>query len=338
MHINDDDRMGGDETADDTQKADTGSGSGAPAGKGADDSGKGSAQADSAGKAPPADTAKLGDADWLPNDWRDKLVNGFPEDQRGKAKDYVTRRNSPYEIIRSGMTADAKIKELTETRIKLPTGKDDDPKELAAFRQKWGVPADAKEYKADIPKEVGELSDLDQELLDEFKKDAHTKNYSQDQFAHAVKMYWAVDQRVKAAQVTQVVKAQQAAVDELRVEFGKDYRPTVELINRMFETELSAVGMTEADERREFLSQRFTNGMALGEHPAFVKMMAKIARERADDGAFVMGETSDGVDIEAKIDKIIETRNTDMKAYERMQPELKRLIAAQERMKARGKR
>ena len=268
--------------------------------------------------------------------WRDQIVSGLPETDRPKAQEWLKNRSSPFDVLRAGMSADARISELTRDRVKVPTGKNDDPKELTAFRKTWGVPEDASGYKVEIPKEYGaELVGQDKELLEEFLTDAHSKNMNQAQVDHAIKAYWSVQQRVQAAQQAQIATVQQQAVDELHVHFGREYRPTVELINRMFESELKEVGLTEPEQRREFLSQRFQNGMALGEYPPFVKMMAKIARERSDDGALIMGESHDGEDLDAKIDKIIGIRNTDIKEYERMQPELNRLIAAQNRRKAR---
>lgn len=279
-----------------------------------------------------ADTTPFGD------NWRDQIAAGLPEDQRAKAQAWLKNRASPYDVLNAGMSADSKISQLMRERVKIPTGKDDDPKEVAAYRKAIGVPEKPDGYKVELPKEYGaELTGTDKELLDEFLEEAHAKNYTQGQVDLAIQNYWAVQQRVRAAEQAQIARAQQGAVDELHAHFGKEYRPTVELINRMFETELSEVGLTKPEERREFLSQRFTNGMALGEYPPFVKMMAKIARERADDGAFVVGEGTDGVDIDKRIDDIIAIRTTNPKEYERMQPELQRLVAAQNRRKARGR-
>jgi hypothetical protein len=64
--------------------------------------------------------------------------------------------------------------------------------------------------------------------------------------------------------------------------------------------------------------------------------MAKIAKERADDGAFLVGE-GDGEDLDGKVDKIMAIQHSNPKEYERMQPELKRLIAAQIRRDQRKK-
>lgn len=271
------------------------------------------------------------------SDWREKTLANLDETTREKADKFLKTRSSPYDVLRSALAADSKITELTNSRVKIPTGKDDDPKDVAAYRKARGVPETPDKYDIEpFVKEVGELSPLDNELKDEFLKQAHSLNWGQKDVDFAMKT-WVANQKMLAAEQTKrVLSAQQAAIDELRVEYGKEYRPNIELVNRMFSEELSRVGMQEADERREFLSKRFADGTALGEHPAFVKMMVNIARERADDGALVMGETADGGDIDKRIDSIMEKMNSDPKEYARMQPELQRLIAAQNRRNARG--
>lgn len=273
----------------------------------------------------------------FPENWRDQLVVGLPEEQRAKGKDWLAKRSSPYEVLRAGISADSKIQELSQGRVKIPTGKDDDPKELAQFRKTWGVPEKATDYKVELPKEYGtELAEGDKEMLDEFLKDAHSKHMNQAQVQHAINAYWSVQQRVNAAKNAEAMVKDQSAEDELRVEYGKEYRPTVELINRFVGKGLEKHGW-EKQERAEFLNMRMENGMKLGSFPPFVKFMAEMSRQAADDGDLEVGEGAEGVDVDKRIDQIIATRNSDMKEYERLQPELTRLIAVQERRRARGR-
>lgn len=268
------------------------------------------------------------------DNWRDQWVAALPEDERNTAKGWLSKRSSPHEVLRAGLYADRKIQEVTQGRVKLPTGKDDDPKEVSQFRKAWGIPEKAEDYKAEVPKEIGELSNVDQELLAEFKERAHKKNFSQAQFNDSLEMYWAVDQRVKAARQAEAIRLDMAGEDEVRNELGRNFRPDIELTNRFFADRLGKHGW-DAEQRKEFLAQRLENGQKLGSFPPFVKMMVELAREQADDGAFDIGESSDGVDLDKKIDDIVSKSQTDPKEYERLQPELKRLIAAQQRRDAR---
>lgn len=267
---------------------------------------------------------------WLGPDWREKFAAPLPDDQKPKALNWLKTRASPYEVVRSGMSADAKISELMRERVKLPNGKDDDPKDLAAYRKARGVPEDPDKYDVPVPEEF-QLSELDEEFKGEFLKDAHQRHWGQHDVDFAVKSFFALERLKQAGMAQAAIRQSQAAQDDLRVEYGKEYRANIELANRMFQEGLSEYGMTDPDERREFLSKRFADGTAIGEHPAFVKMMVKLAGERADDGALVMGETSDGGDIDGRVNKIMGLMHTDPKEYARMQPELQKLIAAQNR-------
>jgi len=286
-----------------------------------------------------ADTApKIAPLEWG-DDWRDRAIVSLDikdEKERKRTLDWMAKKNNPAEIIRAGLHADQKISELTRERVKIPTGKNDDPKDIAAFRKTWGVPEKADDYKAEIPKEVGTLSDLDQELLSEFKQNAFEKNYSQGQFDDAVKMYWAVDQRVKAAQEAQRIQRQQANMDEIRSFAGAEYRNNVELANRMFQNDLKQLGYTDNDSQ-SLMNTQLADGSLLGDHPTFVKWAFMVAKERADDGAFVGSEPADGVDVDSEIRRIVAVRDKDPKEYEALQPQLDRLIAVQNRRKARGR-
>lgn len=273
--------------------------------------------------------------DWVPADWRDRLASGLPEDQRGKAKDYLKTRSSPYDILRSGMAADSKISELMRDRVKIPTGKNDDPKDVAAYRKARGVPEAPEKYDVRLPEDFGEMDALDTDLSNDFKKRAHALNWGQKDFDLAIETVAARDKMRAAEEANRILRAKEAAIDDLRVEFGRDYRGNVELINRFMAEEMKRAGLEDPEARRDALSMRFANGMALGEQPWFVKMMLNIARQHADDGIMEGGETADGTDVDGRIEAIMGKMHSDPKEYERMQPELQKLIATQNRRNAR---
>lgn len=302
---------------------------------GASDKGGTSAKDSSAKDDSASDDGKSGGA--FPDNWRDLYVQGLPDEQKGKAKDWLAKRSSPHEVLRAGLAADAKIQELSQGRVKVPTGKGDDPKDIAAFRKAIGVPEKVEDYKIDLPKEYGaELQANDKELLDEFLKDAHEKNMTQAQVDHSIKTYWAVQQRVNAMRAAEAMRVDQAAEDEIRTEMGKEFRGNVELINRMLSDGLSKHGWDAPEDRRDFLSQRLENGVKLGSWPPFVRWLSEMARERADDGTLEFGDGGDAVDVDRRIDDIMKIRDKDMKEYQRLEPELKKLIAVQNRRKTRG--
>ena len=145
-----------------------------------------------------------------------------------------------------------------------------------------------------------------------------------------MEMRWALEREMQAEAAQRIARVQTAAVDDLRVHFGKEYRPTIELINRMAGEGLGKHGM-DAKQRGEFLSMRFADGTALGEHPAFVKWMGDLAREKYDAGAFEPTDEVGGANMDARKKEIMGKRWSDPKEYERLQPELDRIIAAENR-------
>lgn len=271
--------------------------------------------------------------------WREDAINNLglkDEKERKRAEDWLTKRSSPYEVIRAGLAADQKISELTRDRVKIPTGKNDDPKEVAAFRKAMGIPEKPDDYQIEIPKEYGDLSDFDKELVDEFRKEAHAAGMNQKGVEVASKMYWSIQQRIEAAKMAEAVVKDQAGEDEIRVRHGKEFRARQELTNRMIGEGLEKHGWS-AEERKDFFNMRLENGQRLGTFPPFVNWLFELAQERADDGAFVVGEGDDGEDLDAKISSMIELQHSNPKEYQRIQPDLQRLIAAQNRRKARGR-
>lgn len=350
----DDDRATGDVSADDT--ADTGNDTGgaaaktadagpAAADKGASDAGKttdAAGKAAEAGKTPDASTDKAtpkpGMTDVFGDNWRDQIASGLPADQQDKAKKFLAARQSPYDVLRTGMAADQKISELMRDRVRIPTGDGkDDPKEVELYRKARGVPSEPKDYKVAVPEEFGQLTSLDEGLRDEFLGGAHKLNWGQKDVDYAIQTHFAIQRTLAAQTAKRALESSQRAQDDLRVEFGKEYRGNVELVNRMFAEGLARHGMEDGEERLNFFSKRFADGTAVGEHPAFVKMMVEIARERADSGALLMGESSDGggQDLDKREKEIMAMMHSDPKEYQsaEIQKELQNIIANQNRRK-----
>lgn len=266
--------------------------------------------------------------------WRETAIAGMPEDQRDKATNYLKTRTSPYDVIRSAMAADSKISELTANRgVKVPTGKNDDPKDVEEYRKAKGVPDDIEKYNFDVPQEYGDLTHLDSELKSDFLKRAQAAHWNNADVKIATDMWWQAQKMYAADRAKAAAVAQQEAMDEIRIEFGKDYRANIEGINRMMAQEMARVGLKDPAERHAALSEPLADGRTLGDLPWFVKMMNNFQQERSDAGTFIQGETADGGDVDARIRNIVSLSQTDPKEYERMQPELDKLIAVQNRRK-----
>lgn len=270
---------------------------------------------------------------WFPENWRDQMIGQLSEGEREKGERFLKNRQSPIDVLRASLSADSKISELTRDRVKIP-GENADPKEVEQFRKALGIPESPDKYAFEVPEDV-ELTPMDEEFKGDFLSEAHKYNLNQKQIDFVKDTFYAYQRQAAAQMVANAKRAGDRSIDELRGEMGSDFRPNVELANRWLEQELSEAGMTDPNERREFLSKRFADGTALGEHPAFVRFAIRNARAAADDGAIVVGDSATTGSVDQRIDQIMSKMHSNPKEYEQLQPELQRLIAAQNRQKAR---
>lgn len=275
----------------------------------------------------------------LGDDWLNTMFNAMPEAERTpKAKEYLGRRGSAADVIRSGMHADATISRLMSERVKIPTGQNDDPKDVAQYRKAVGVPEKADDYKFDPPREYngGEWTDFDKELIGEARAELHNSDVSQKQLDTMQKIYWSIEQRRAAANLAQAARASQASLTKVNQAMGGEFTQRIEQINRTIGDLMAKYG-ADAEERTAFMSKRFADGTAVGENYAFVMALDEIARDRSDDGAFYMGNGTDGQDLNKRIDDAIAMSHTNPVEYAKIASpggELERMIAVQNRRNA----
>ena len=87
----------------------------------------------------------------------------------------------------------------------------------------------------------------------------------------------------------------------------------------------------------ELASMSLDNGLKLGAHPAFVKLVMQLARENASDDLVAAIEAPDAKSVDARLDEIYGLMNTDPARYnsKSIQDELLRLTGIQQTRSAR---
>jgi hypothetical protein len=255
---------------------------------------------------------------------------------------------SPAELLRSVLAGDAKISEVTaqlKDRVKLPTGKKDDPKDVAAFDKAWGVPEKPEGYKVWAP-DGFEYTDMHKGLIAEAVKDFHKAHFNQAQVDIALQ---ALDRAERMAEKTlgdESKARKQATDDALVVEYGsrQTYEANRELANRYLQQTFGpyfkdAEGNSTL--KSGMLDLQLADGSYLGDHQGFVQGIIALAKQASDDGLPIAGEPTEGVDIDKRISEITSIAHSDKPAdkreYARLQPELDRLIAARNRRNTKGK-
>lgn len=321
----------------------------APAAKDAGDKGEKKAVGAKAASAKPAggdgDAPKAGEdevlwpQDGFPEDWRDRMLKsmGLEGDALKKAQEFAKRTASPAELLRRVMASDAKISEKDaeiKGRVKIP-GEKASEEEVKAFQKAWGIPEAHDKYDLTA---AGEMSEIDREIWDEVLPKFHKGHFSQGQLdlaAEAVKIAGDIGTR----RMEEYAKAVDNETNEkLLLEYGssKAVKANVELANRWLGETLGK--HMDADARREFLNLKLEDGTRIGSHLSFVKAAIEAGRQWAPEGLPEIGEGGKEVDIDARIREIMKishsSKPADKKEYQRLQPELERLIAVQNRRNA----
>ena len=210
-------------------------------------------------------------------------------------------------------------------RVKVPTGKDDDPKDVAAFNKAVGRPNDPSGYAIWKPDGAAEMNDADKEAVGEVLKDLHAAGVGQKGVDAVMKAWYRTQQTVGTMATQRAQQAAEKAQEDLRVEYGRDYKPNIAMANRWLAE--NATGLRDSD-GANILDKRFADGTALGEHPAFVKLIVGLAKAAGDDGALILGEQADGAKSPSeRMDELIKLRSTDRQKYQtkEVQDELARL-------------
>lgn len=275
-------------------------------------------------EADPAPDEKLAAGDW-PDDWREKLA-GDDEKMLSRLK----RFQSPANVLKSWRELELKV-----TSDKLKKGIDPSkasPEEVAAWRKENGIPDTAKDYKLDLGGIVP--PEHDKPILDGFKEFAHGKNWTPDQVNDIARWYYETQEQQQAAQIAEDKSFRGEAVEELRGEWGAEYRSNLNSIKNY------AQGNMPEDLFDRFMGARLADGRLLGDDPGALRWLAQIAAEQSPGAALMpVGTTNIGKGVDARIAEIEHIMSTDSRAYwqdGRMQTEFAQLLEAREKMKSRA--
>ncbi len=155
------------------------------------------------------------------------------------------------------------------------------PEQIGEWRKGLGLPelaGDAKPesymeaYKIAIPQGY-EASEVEKGMLSDFAKQAYAKGWSPAEVKGATDFFF--EQQAANQQALNKIDSerQQEWQGQLTKELGRDYQPTVDAatayLNNAFADNPEAKG--------EILHARLPGGGFLGDHPAFVKMVADLA-------------------------------------------------------------
>lgn len=219
-------------------------------------------------------------------DWRaaidDTRLRGFAE-----------RFASPVEAVRSAF----ELRQKLSTSL-TPPGPDARPEQVAEFRRRLGVPDSHAGYDVALPEGLPEPllpNEAVQANIDAFLQAIHGAGATQEVAATAVDWYYGYLAEGLAQQERQQSEAREAAAAELRREWGGEeaFRRNGELARR------AAVALGGGRFGR-FLEQTKAGGLALGDHPEFIRAFTAIGQRMAED-SLLLGEGEVSADAETRL-------------------------------------
>lgn len=209
-------------------------------------------------------TQDAGGQDQQQADWRASIEDA---DLRKLAERY----ESPTAITK----AVSDMRGELSTRIK-PLGDDPSDEDLAAYRKQTGVPDTPEDYVFAMP-EGQEATETDKAFQGEMAKALHSANVSAAQAEILTAAFNTYSVQMAEAQETAAIDAAAKAKETLDNEFGADK-------DRNYEYGRRAAKEFGGDEFVGWLEATKVDGMAAGDHPMIVRLLAAVGL-RAGEGA-----------------------------------------------------
>lgn len=316
---------GGTGTAQQGQGADAAAAGGSQQGQqGGDKSGQG---AQGAGGAAAGGGAQ-GDASKDAAAWGDKWRETYAADDP-KLLARLQRYQSPKAALDALVAAQNRI---SSGELKAPLGANATPEEVAAFRTQNGIPEKPEGYLEKLPDGLV-IGDADKPMFESFAKGLHDLNADPKIAQYAVKWYNEFQEQQGTKLAEGDATARQTTEDELRAEWGNDYRANINHITGF----LSQAPKGVAD---LVTNARSADGKAILNDPNVMRWFAQIAREANPVGIIVPntgGNAGETIDSEiAKIEKVMRDDRTSYNKDEKMQGRLRDLYDARGTLKARS--
>ena len=260
------------------------------------------------------------------------VATEFPEDWRGimAGDDEKTRK-----ILDRYASPQAAAKALLDFRQKLsagelakPLGDNPTDEELADYRANLGIPDKASDYNTEFDGVV--YGEEDKAIIGDFLEHAHQANYTPAQVEAGLKWYNDFQEKQLADQADADATTVNNTIDELRLEYGADYRRNMNVLD-------SHLASVFGDMAEEIKNARLADGTPLLAHAQVIRAFVNAAVENNPLATVVPGagaNQASAVDDEiAKIEKLMRTNPNEYWRDEAKQARLRELYGASQRLK-----
>lgn len=204
------------------------------------------------------------------NAWWHSFADGLDKSEAMTWRNFASRYTSPQEFAK----AHIEMRKTYDTRIPVP-GPDAKPEDWQKVYDRLGRPKEPSEYKFSDPEDF-ELDDTDKSYRDAMSQAFHRVGLNQWQVSELEKAQYEQIKLFRDSQKAARERAVEQAQKTLKAEWAADYDRNLKLAN----TSLVTYGKDDAP---NLAALTLADGSTLGAHPAFIKMMARIGAERAED-------------------------------------------------------
>ncbi len=264
------------------------------------------------------------------DDWRQRMAAASTDPEKELKR--LERFESPERVYGSFRELERKMS-AGELRTTLSKGAS--PQEIAQWRKDNGIPEAPEAYKVNMP--AGRQAPKeDDAFLKAFLKSAHDSNFTQGQVDAAISSFYAEVDRQELEIGAAEKKAMEAAEDQLRKEWGQDYRPNKAMAEAL-------LARAPAGFRDRFMNGYLADHTPIKASPEAWKWLVQMEREINPAATVVPGAGGD-------LGKTIETELADLKKMmanpaseywkgpkaDAHQERYRQLVAAQEKLKAKA--
>lgn len=258
-----------------------------------------------------------------PDDWRERLAG---EDD--KLLKRASRYQDPQAVFKALISAQNRI---SSGELKPVLSEKASDEEIAEWRQAHGIPDKPDGYDVNIDGLV--IGEEDKEVVNGFLERAHNSHMTPEQVKNTIQWYYE-DIENQAEQQRQIDEQQRlATVDDLNIEWGKDYRKNINMI----ESVLNMFPKEVADLLRE---GRLSDGTGIFNSKAIMKGFADIAYALNPAGPSVPGDDANQLQsIEEEIKSIEKLMRENRQEYNRdtgKQERLQQLYSYRDNLKKRS--
>ncbi|WP_456389736.1 hypothetical protein [Profundibacter sp.] len=264
--------------------------------------------------------------DW-PDDWRDKFAG-----DDDKTRKRLDRFKSPADVYKSWQSMEQKMSS-GETVAKL--GEDASDDEIAAYREANGIPDKPDGYLESLPNGLV-IGDDDKPMVDSYLESVHGLNADPAIVAKSLDWYYAQQEEQVAAQSLADKEYRSAGVEELRAEWGAEFKGNLNSAMSFLDTApVDGDGVSLKD---NLLGARLADGTLLGDNPSALRWLTGLAND-ANPAGFVspgsgMSQADSVDDHIAEIEKVMRTDRSAYNKDEKMQGRYLKLLGAREKLSA----